>query len=88
MTVDAIGLLVMSSLGFSVVGAPDGVGVIAAADGLFVTAAAEVKGNKLYMQAASVATPKAVRFDWSNDPEYYIINKAGLPASPFVLSLE
>lgn len=61
---------------------------MAGADGLFVTAAAEVKGNKLYMQAASVATPKAVRFDWSNDPEYYIINKAGLPASPFVLSLE
>ncbi|WP_416865302.1 MAG: sialate O-acetylesterase [Imperialibacter sp.] len=61
---------------------------LAGEDGQFLPATGEVKGNKLYIHSGTVAEPKAVRFDWSNDPEYYIINKAGLPASPFVLELD
>ncbi|WOK08603.1 sialate O-acetylesterase [Imperialibacter roseus] len=60
---------------------------IAGEDGKFVSATGKVKGSDLHISSSEVSQPKAIRFDWSNDPEYYIINKAGLAASPFVLEL-
>ncbi|MEQ8415968.1 MAG: sialate O-acetylesterase [Imperialibacter sp.] len=60
---------------------------VAGEDGSFVKATGKVKRNNLHISSSEVSQPKAVRFDWSNNPEYYIINKAGLPASPFLLEL-
>jgi sialate O-acetylesterase len=61
---------------------------VAGKDGKFVKATGKVKRNNLHISSSEISQPKAVRFDWSNNPEYYIINKAGLPASPFVLELD
>jgi sialate O-acetylesterase len=61
---------------------------VAGDDGQFVKATGKVKGRTLYISSEDISQPTAVRFDWSNDPEFYLINKAGLPASPFVLKLE
>ncbi|MEQ8810687.1 MAG: sialate O-acetylesterase [Imperialibacter sp.] len=60
---------------------------VAGEDGKFVKATGKVKGSSLHISSTEVSLPKAIRFGWSNNPEYYIINKAGLPASPFLLEL-
>ncbi|PTQ95743.1 sialate O-acetylesterase [Mucilaginibacter yixingensis] len=56
---------------------------IAGSDGVFVPAQAEIKGDKVYVSAASVSQPTAARFAWDEaaNPNFY--NKAGLPAVPF-----
>ena len=56
---------------------------IAGSDGKFVPAEAEIKGDKIYVSAASVSEPTAARFAWDEAamPNFY--NKAGLPAVPF-----
>ena len=56
---------------------------IAGADGAFVPAKAEIKGSNVIVSAAGVTAPKAVRYGWANVPDVNLINKEGLPASPF-----
>ena len=46
-------------------------------------AKAEIKGSNVIVSAAGVTAPKAVRYGWANVPDVNLINKEGLPASPF-----
>jgi len=56
---------------------------IAGGDGRFVPAKAVIDGETVVVSAQSVAAPKNVRFAWRNDAVPNLMNKAGLPASPF-----
>ncbi|HZL43505.1 MAG TPA: sialate O-acetylesterase [Verrucomicrobiae bacterium] len=56
---------------------------IAGSDKNFVPAHAEIHGKAVVVTSPDVAHPAAVRYGWANVPEGNLINKAGLPASPF-----
>jgi sialate O-acetylesterase len=56
---------------------------IAGADGKFVPAEAAIDGDAVVVQSAEVASPTQVRFGWRNVANPNLINKEGLPASPF-----
>ncbi|MGJ7032142.1 sialate O-acetylesterase [Niabella hirudinis] len=56
---------------------------IAGANRQFVPATAEIEGKSVVVMSDAVAAPVAVRFGWSNFPHAVLVNKAGLPASPF-----
>lgn len=56
---------------------------IAGADGAFVWAKATVEGSTVALSADTVKEPVAVRYDWAENPIGNLINKEGLPASPF-----
>ncbi|MEN3943849.1 sialate O-acetylesterase [Prosthecobacter sp. SYSU 5D2] len=56
---------------------------IAGEDRRFVWARAHIAGNKVLVDAASVANPVAVRYAWADNPVWSLQNGAGLPASPF-----
>ncbi len=57
--------------------------VIAGADRKFVPADAVVDGDSIVVSSKEIATPVAVRYAWEMNPDCNLINKAGLPASPF-----
>jgi sialate O-acetylesterase len=57
--------------------------MIAGADSVFVPAVAEISGNSVLVWSDKVQQPKAVRFAWRNIPKADLVNKEGLPASPF-----
>ncbi|GGY77339.1 9-O-acetylesterase [Cellvibrio zantedeschiae] len=62
---------------------------IAGADKKYVWAKAKLQGNKLVVWSDDVAEPVSVRYAWADNPEgANLYNKAGLPASPFELSLQ
>ena len=56
---------------------------IAGDDQRFVEAEAKVEGSTLIVWSDTVAAPAAVRFAWHQEAEPNLINKDGLPASPF-----
>ena len=56
---------------------------IAGEDKQFVEAVAEVDGNTVVVSSDSVESPVAVRFGWHEIAEPNLVNKGGLPASPF-----
>ncbi len=56
---------------------------IAGADKKFVWADAQIVGDTVVVSSPEVASPVAVRYAWANNPPCNLINKAGLPASPF-----
>jgi sialate O-acetylesterase len=56
---------------------------IAGADGKFVPAEATIDGSTVVVQAKTVALPTQVRFGWRNEANPNLVNKEGLPASPF-----
>ncbi|HUW19250.1 MAG TPA: sialate O-acetylesterase [Sedimentisphaerales bacterium] len=56
---------------------------IAGRDCNFVEASAKIEGDKVVVESGRVAKPVAVRYGWARDPECYLYNKEGLPASPF-----
>jgi sialate O-acetylesterase len=56
---------------------------IAGDDHIFYRAEAEISGDTILVGSPRVAAPKAVRFGWSQIAVPNLINKAGLPASPF-----
>jgi len=56
---------------------------IAGDDKKFVWAQAKVEGSTVVVWNPSVAKPTAVRYAWADNPACNLINKAGLPASPF-----
>ena len=56
---------------------------IAGADKEFHPADAKIEGRSLVVHGPSVSKPVAVRFAWREDAEPNLINKEGLPASPF-----
>lgn len=57
---------------------------IAGADQKFYWAKAKIKGNTIEVSSADVPIPVAVRYAWADNPKgCNLINKDGLPASPF-----
>jgi len=56
---------------------------IAGKDRTFVEAKAEIVGNTVEVSSDKVGEPAAVRFGWGNIPLPNLMNKEGLPASPF-----
>lgn len=56
---------------------------IAGADGNFVDAQAKISGTSILVSAKEVSSPKHVQFGWHRSANPNLINKAGLPASPF-----
>jgi sialate O-acetylesterase len=56
---------------------------IAGEDHKWHWADAKIDGKSIIVSSPEVEKPAAVRYDWSNNPEGNLINKAGLPAAPF-----
>jgi sialate O-acetylesterase len=62
---------------------------IAGADKKYVWANAKIQGKQLLVWSEQVAEPTSVRYAWADNPEgANLYNAAGLPASPFELSLQ
>jgi sialate O-acetylesterase len=49
----------------------------------FVPANARIEGTDVVVSAAGVTAPIAVRFEWTNTPTVFLVNRTGLPAAPF-----
>ena len=64
-------------------GKPLGEFEIAGADGKFVAAEATIDGDAVVVQSKEVASPTQARFGWRNVANPNLVNKEGLPASPF-----
>ena len=56
---------------------------ICGADRKFVWADAKIDGDSVLVSAESIKEPIAVRYAWADNPDCNLINKLGLPASPF-----
>jgi sialate O-acetylesterase len=56
---------------------------IAGPDGVFHPAMAKVDGDSVDLSSPLVKDPKNARYGWSNNPDLYLYNAAGLPAPPF-----
>ncbi len=56
---------------------------IAGEDRKFVWANVEIQGDHIVLSNSEVPAPVAVRYGWDDDPDCNLINKTGLPASPF-----
>jgi lysophospholipase L1-like esterase len=56
---------------------------IAGENRFFHPAEGDVSGESLALRSEEVPLPVAVRYAWANDPQCNLINKEGLPASPF-----
>ncbi len=56
---------------------------IAGPDRKFVWAKAKIKYDKIIVWSPEVKDPVAVRYGWADNPDCNLINRAGLPASPF-----
>ncbi|HUQ91387.1 MAG TPA: sialate O-acetylesterase [Bryobacteraceae bacterium] len=56
---------------------------IASSDGKFFKAEAKVDGKTVVVSSALVRDPAHVRYAWENDPVANLINRDGLPATPF-----
>jgi sialate O-acetylesterase len=61
---------------------------IAGADNKYVWAKAKIQGKKLLVWSEQIPDPVSVRYAWADNPEgANLYNSAGLPLSPFELSL-
>ena len=57
---------------------------IAGSDRKFVWAKAKIENDKVIVWSDKISNPVAVRYAWADNPEgANLINKEGLPASPF-----
>ncbi len=56
---------------------------IAGTDKKFVWADARIDGDTVVVSSPSVTKPAYVRYDWADNPDGNLYNKAGLPAFPF-----
>jgi len=56
---------------------------IASADGRFVPAKATIDGKTVIVEAGGIPSPTQVRFGWHKTATPNLVNKEGLPASPF-----
>lgn len=56
---------------------------VAGADQKFFPAEATLDGNTVVVHSAQVPQPVAVRYAWKDDAEPNLMNREGLPASPF-----
>lgn len=58
---------------------------VADKSGNYKPATAKISGKSIIVSSPEVANPVAVRYAWGNDPKCNLMNKDGLPASPFRL---
>ncbi len=56
---------------------------IAGDDRQFVWADAKIEGETVVVSSPEVKAPQAVRYAWATNPKANLVNRAGLPASPF-----
>jgi len=56
---------------------------VAGKDGGFVAAQARIEGADVVVWSEEVAEPAAVRYAWADNPVWSLMNKEGIPASPF-----
>lgn len=56
---------------------------VAGADGKFVAADAKIEGESVVVSSPAVADPVSVRYAWAANPTCNLVNREGLPASPF-----
>ncbi len=56
---------------------------VAGADKKFIAAQAAVEGDSVVVSSASVPRPMYVRYAWASNPNCPLVNREGLPASPF-----
>ena len=56
---------------------------ICGADLKFVWADAKITGHSILVSSPEVRDPVAVRYAWADNPVCNLVNKSGLPASPF-----
>ncbi len=56
---------------------------VAGRDGVFRPASARIEGDTVVVSGKGVASPVNVRYGWAPVPECNLVNRDGLPASPF-----
>lgn len=56
---------------------------VAGEDQKFYWADAKIEGSQVVVSSSEVAKPVAVRYGWASNPVLNLVNKEGLPASPF-----
>jgi len=56
---------------------------IAGADAKYSSAEAKIEGTSVVVSNAAVPAPISVRYGWAANPSCNLVNKEGLPASPF-----
>jgi sialate O-acetylesterase len=56
---------------------------LAGGDGQFFWAEAMIEGESMVVSSPKVTEPVAARYGWADNPEVSLVNKQGLPASPF-----
>jgi sialate O-acetylesterase len=56
---------------------------IAGADGKYLAAEARIAGTSVIVSNSAVPTPVSVRYGWASNPNCNLVNREGLPASPF-----
>ena len=56
---------------------------VAGADGKYSAAEAKIDGTSVVVSSAAVLKPVSVRYGWAANPSCNLVNKEGLPASPF-----
>lgn len=56
---------------------------VAAEGGQFVNADAVIEGDKVIVSSGEVEEPAAVRYGWADCPVVNLVNREGLPATPF-----
>ena len=57
--------------------------MIAGESGDFVPAEAVIHGDRVHVSSSRITAPTDVRFGWDQTAEPNLVNRAGLPASPF-----
>jgi sialate O-acetylesterase len=57
--------------------------LLCGADKKFHRAEASIDGDKVVVTSAVVPAPVAVRYGWERNPDCNLVNREGLPASPF-----
>jgi sialate O-acetylesterase len=56
---------------------------VAGADGKYVAADAKIEGASVVVSSSAVPEPVSVRYAWAANPACNLVNREGLPASPF-----
>jgi sialate O-acetylesterase len=56
---------------------------LAGTDGKYSAADAKIEGTSVVLSNTAVQTPVSVRYGWAANPNCNLVNKEGLPASPF-----
>ncbi len=56
---------------------------VAGPDGKYSPADAKIEGTSIVVSSATVLSPVSVRYGWAANPTCNLVNREGLPASPF-----